>query len=711
MSALAPTADTLSPPDTDKAVAKPAAQEIEAFDPPRPLASRGIDWVIRACGETMTFLWVALICLILFVVFNRYVLGITSTFNEELMRAIYAIGWLVGLSYAITADKHVRIDLISERMRPVTRAVIEFLGLSFLLIPFALWGSLDAYSFVEFYFLNGDASSSPGGLEEVWRVRMVMIIGFALILFAAYSRLMSVSLFLAQRRALFSLLALLACLGLIWSGLHTMAAEGSLGQVTAEGLAEAREEIVDLREDIADDLEDESGRLPSPTEIDTLVAAYAADGTVPEGVREKDLRELVAFQAASARYTQLDTQTAVDPSIPLILLAAAFWGVAAVVARAAGTGGLVLPAVFLGLMLALTAYGVSGALSLEGTVSTAMEQIPEDDEYAEDFQEAGAIQNDYFSPTQVAITSAALVILFLVLGETLGVILPLLRLIRPLYLAGGLAAGIALVVAVINLSAVTDDVGGILDQVRAAAIAGDDAPADTPILTENQRFKLTQLQRAPSDLITLLSTGALLSLLAFGLALARRSRPGLWIALGAASIGFCTLVWLLGLGLTADLADAALLAAAPALGTAQADMALAMDLTAYALIAMVTLGGLAILVSFGTDIFACALVSLGAGALILREVAKWTAYYAQDTRPIMEQGRYDMLPVLAEITATFLILCIAGYMAIWMIGWLARHSYKVEPPSDARRLVDQSDIVDDATRNSLHKRMETSSTP
>jgi TRAP-type mannitol/chloroaromatic compound transport system permease small subunit len=161
--------------------------------------SRRIDRAVAAIGKAFSWLWVALIVVITLNVVLRYVFRSGFVALEEMQWHIYSVGFLLGLSYCITMDGHVRIDVMAEHLRPRTRAWIELIGILVLLLPFAIIILIEAVPFVLRSYNLGEVSGSPGGLPGRWVLKSFLVIGFGLVALAALSRLLRVTAFLFGR--------------------------------------------------------------------------------------------------------------------------------------------------------------------------------------------------------------------------------------------------------------------------------------------------------------------------------------------------------------------------------------------------------------------------------------------------------------------------------------------------------------------------------
>lgn len=167
---------------------------------PHTRMSNLIDKILLKIGNLMSWTWVVLMVVIILNVVMRYLFDQGRIEFEELQWHLYAIGWLFGLSYCFTADDHVRVDLIHDRLSLKAQTWIELLGVIFLLIPFLTLVLLYAVPFILYSWELSEVSDAPGGLPYRWAIKSMLFIGFGLLALAALSRLSRVCslLFLRQ---------------------------------------------------------------------------------------------------------------------------------------------------------------------------------------------------------------------------------------------------------------------------------------------------------------------------------------------------------------------------------------------------------------------------------------------------------------------------------------------------------------------------------
>ena len=96
---------------------------------PETRLSRAIDAWLDRLGRWTSWLWLALLGVIVLNVVLRYAFGEGRIEFEEIQWHLYSTGFLLGLSYAYQADAHIRVDVLHERLSPALKAWIELYGM------------------------------------------------------------------------------------------------------------------------------------------------------------------------------------------------------------------------------------------------------------------------------------------------------------------------------------------------------------------------------------------------------------------------------------------------------------------------------------------------------------------------------------------------------------------------------------------------------
>ena len=156
---------------------------------PTTALSRGIDRLITGVGELASALWTVLVLVIVVQVVARYAFGKGSIMMEELQWHLYAIGFMLGLSFTEMRERNVRIDVLAENFRPRTRLWIELLGTLLLFLPFTLIVIWYGLPFTATSWNLSEVSAAPGGLPYRWFIKSFIVSAFVLLALVGLGRL------------------------------------------------------------------------------------------------------------------------------------------------------------------------------------------------------------------------------------------------------------------------------------------------------------------------------------------------------------------------------------------------------------------------------------------------------------------------------------------------------------------------------------------
>jgi TRAP-type mannitol/chloroaromatic compound transport system permease small subunit len=151
--------------------------------------TNAIDRFILRFGHFLSWANFLLIFVIVLQVVLRYGFGRGMVALEELEWHLYAAAFMFGLSYAVVTDAHVRVDLISSRISPTTRAWVEIVGLAVLLLPFIVIVVIYGWEFFLSSWVRHERSLAPMGLPYRWAIKAVIPLSFILFGLAALTRL------------------------------------------------------------------------------------------------------------------------------------------------------------------------------------------------------------------------------------------------------------------------------------------------------------------------------------------------------------------------------------------------------------------------------------------------------------------------------------------------------------------------------------------
>lgn len=116
-----------------------------------------------------------------------------STILQELEWHFHAALFALVLGYGVVYNTHVRIDLIRDHLEFRRKAWLEFVGLTFFMLPYCalvIWFALDYAS--ASYFVH-EQSASTVGLTHRWIIKSVLVIGLALALISGIAAWLQVA--------------------------------------------------------------------------------------------------------------------------------------------------------------------------------------------------------------------------------------------------------------------------------------------------------------------------------------------------------------------------------------------------------------------------------------------------------------------------------------------------------------------------------------
>lgn len=139
---------------------------------------RTLDKSIRWLGYITAFVLAVLVLLVVYDASARYLFSGGSVAMQELEWHLFDIVILLGIAYALKENAHVRVDIFYASFSEKTKAFINIVSSLFFVLPFSLLIIYIGSDFVYMSFVQGEASSNPGGLEYRFLVKSLMPLAF-----------------------------------------------------------------------------------------------------------------------------------------------------------------------------------------------------------------------------------------------------------------------------------------------------------------------------------------------------------------------------------------------------------------------------------------------------------------------------------------------------------------------------------------------------
>lgn len=157
--------------------------------PPNPFAPdaaprRGLAGALEATvdwfGRLTSWIGLGLVLLVSFDVILRYLFHVGPVSLQELEWHLLSPIALIGMSYAMQQNSHVRVDIFYERFSPRVRRLIDLTAAAITLIISIIIIKL-SLGFVQQAYGIGEGSPDPGGLPYRFLLKAFIPFGFALL--------------------------------------------------------------------------------------------------------------------------------------------------------------------------------------------------------------------------------------------------------------------------------------------------------------------------------------------------------------------------------------------------------------------------------------------------------------------------------------------------------------------------------------------------
>ncbi len=138
-------------------------------------------------GNITAILLLLMMFNILLNVILRYFFSYGSIAMQEMEWHLFSVMFLLGISYALQDEAHVRVDFIYDRFSNKRKALINIIGTILFLIPFALFIIYGSYEFVFDAYDVAEISENPGGLTHRWIIKAMIPLSFFILFLSGIS--------------------------------------------------------------------------------------------------------------------------------------------------------------------------------------------------------------------------------------------------------------------------------------------------------------------------------------------------------------------------------------------------------------------------------------------------------------------------------------------------------------------------------------------
>lgn len=138
-----------------------------------------IDWITRAAGKIAAALLLALVALVFFNVFGRYIIGASPVWAQELEWHVMAPIALLGITVLMLEKGHVRVDMLYDKLSWRAQQGLDLFSMLCGVVIAVLFIKYSS-GFVDSAWSIREGSPDPGGLPARYVVKAMLPAAFAL---------------------------------------------------------------------------------------------------------------------------------------------------------------------------------------------------------------------------------------------------------------------------------------------------------------------------------------------------------------------------------------------------------------------------------------------------------------------------------------------------------------------------------------------------
>ena len=125
---------------------------------------RWLDQLSEAVGIIIAWFTLFMVIGTLIVVLLRYGFDVGWIWMQESITWMHAAVFMLGASYTLKWDEHVRVDIFYRQMSEIQAAWVNLLGTIFFLVPLSIFLILSSWDYVVASWEIHEASREAGGL-------------------------------------------------------------------------------------------------------------------------------------------------------------------------------------------------------------------------------------------------------------------------------------------------------------------------------------------------------------------------------------------------------------------------------------------------------------------------------------------------------------------------------------------------------------------
>ena len=153
--------------------------------------SSTISYINKIAGFICAILVVLMSLNVFLVVVLRYLFGISFIWMQETYVWMHAYIFMLGAGFTYLNDDHVRIDIIYRSSSKLYKALVDSIGIIFLLLPFLyiIWNF--SYPYVYKSWQMNEISREAGGLSMLYLLKLAILLFVILLSIQAIAKIIN----------------------------------------------------------------------------------------------------------------------------------------------------------------------------------------------------------------------------------------------------------------------------------------------------------------------------------------------------------------------------------------------------------------------------------------------------------------------------------------------------------------------------------------
>ena len=135
-----------------------------------------IDKTTNLVGNAVSWLTTIMVIAVVAVVITRYFLQVGSIALQESVTYLHAMIFLLGIAYTLKHGGHVRVDIFYRQFSPRRKALVDFCGGLFFLVPVSILIFYSSWDYVIASWAIGETSAENNGLPFIYLLKTLMIL-------------------------------------------------------------------------------------------------------------------------------------------------------------------------------------------------------------------------------------------------------------------------------------------------------------------------------------------------------------------------------------------------------------------------------------------------------------------------------------------------------------------------------------------------------